>query len=717
MTSARTVWPGRPEPLGATWDGEGTNFAVYSEHATAVELHFFGDPAGGTPTDVIRLRERTGFVWHAYVLGVGPGTLYGYRVHGPFAPERGLRFNPSKLLVDPYARALAGEIRWDHHPFGYPFGHPDEDLVLDTTDSAPGVPKAVVVDPLVGIDPEDRVPRVPWERTVLYEAHVKGLTALHPDVPEELRGTYAGLAHPSVLAHLRKLGVTAVELLPVHAIADEYVLVQRGLRNYWGYSTLAYFAPEPRYAATRDPLGVLAEFRAMVRSLHAAGLEVILDVVYNHTGEGNHLGPTLSLRGFDNPTYYRLVPDAPRYYLDFTGTGNALNVTHPQTLQLIVDSLRYWVTAFGVDGFRFDLAVTLARDGHGFDRGAAFFDILHQDPVLRRVKLIAEPWDVGDGGYRVGEFPVRWAEWNGRYRDNVRRFWRGDPGQLADLATRLLGSSDLYEDDGRGPWASVNFVTCHDGFTLRDLVSYERKHNAANGEDNRDGTDENFSANYGVEGPTDDPAIRALRGRQMRNFLATLLLSQGTPMLLHGDERGRTQAGNNNAYCQDNPLTWVDWGPNDEASALQGFVARLTALRLAHPIFRRRRFFRGRPGRDSADEDALWFHPSGRPMTDDDWADPQARAVALRLSGEAMPEVDERGRPVIDDTFLLIVNAHAEPHVFLLPPAPAPGWRRLLDTEAAEDDPCASVWPGGAAVEVPGRTLWLLVHPCVEGGR
>jgi glycogen operon protein len=704
--AVRRLWPGKPYPLGATWDGYGVNFALYSENATRVELCLFED-AHGPETERIPLPEVTAHVWHGYLPGVRPGQLYGYRVYGPFAPEAGHRFNPHKLLLDPYARAVANEPDWHEPLFGYVPGGPDADLTFDERDSARGASKAVVVNPYFDWD-TDRPPRIPWHRSVIYEVHVKGFTQRHPEIPPELRGTYAGLAHPAAIEHFKKLGITAIELLPVHEFIDDKFLVDRGLRNYWGYSTLGYFAPAGRYSSGRMGEQV-AEFKAMVRELHRAGIEVILDVVYNHTAEGNHLGPTLSFRGIDNTAYYKLVPGQPRYYMDYTGTGNSLNVRNPWVLQLIMDSLRYWVQEMHVDGFRFDLAAALARELHDVDRLAAFFDIIHQDPVISQVKLIAEPWDVGEGGYQVGNFPVLWTEWNGKYRDTVRRFWRGDEWVVSELGYRLTGSSDLYQSDGRRPYASINFVTAHDGFTLHDLVSYNHKHNEANGEDNRDGTDDNLSWNCGVEGPTDDSAVIALRERQKRNFLATLLLSQGVPMILGGDEMGRTQHGNNNAYCQDNEISWFDWELDERRRSLLEFTARLIRLRLGHPVLHRRKFFQGRPLRGSEVKDLTWLRPDGEEMNDADWDSHWLRCLGLRLAGDALDEMDERGEPVTDDTLLILLNAHHEPVPFTLP-ADAAGdrWEVLVDTHAPELEPGARAVAGGAPLELAPRSLVLL---------
>jgi glycogen operon protein len=699
--------PGKPYPLGATWDGRGVNFALFAESATGVELCLFDRRDADTPTETIRLPDVTAHVWHGYLPGLAPGQLYGYRVHGPYEPQAGLRFNPKKLLIDPYATAIAGKVDWSAPVFGYQLGHPDADLSFDEQNDAGGIPKAVVTHPYFDWE-GDRPPRIPWHESIIYEVHVKGFTARHPDVPPEIRGTYAGLASRPAIDYLKKLGITAVELLPVHAFLDERHLVERGLTNYWGYSTIGYFAPEARYSSSGDLGGQVVEFKEMVKALHRAGIEVILDVVYNHTGEGNHLGPTLSFRGIDNRTYYRLVTDQPRYYMDYTGTGNSLNVRHPQTLKLIMDSLRYWVQEMHVDGFRFDLAATLARELHDVDRLSAFFDIIHQDPIISRVKLIAEPWDVGEGGYQVGNFPVLWTEWNGKYRDAVRRYWRGDEFQAAELGWRLTGSSDLYQSDGRRPSASINFITCHDGFTLNDLVSYTEKHNEANGEDNRDGAKENLSANYGVEGPTDDPEIRTVRERQKRNFLATLLLSQGVPMIGGGDEISRTQRGNNNAYCQDNEISWYDWNLNEDQRRLLDFTRRLIALRREHPNFRRRKFFQGRRIRGSDIKDITWFRADGHEMTDEEWENGWTRTFGMRLAGEALDEVDEWGEPVRDDTFLLLLNAHHETVDFVLPDGSASTcWERVLDT-ATTDEPATPVrHDGGETYPLVGRSLAL----------
>jgi isoamylase len=671
--------PGRPNPLGATWDGFGVNFAIYSELAERIELCLFDD-VESAESECLRLPERTTYVWHGYIKGIQPGQLYGYRVYGPYRPEEGLRFNPRKLLLDPYAKALAGQVSWSAPVFPYQLGHPDADLMIDEQDDAAGMQKCVIVNPYFDWE-EDRPLRIPISESVIYEVHVRGFTALHPDVPEGLRGTYAGMASKPVVQYLKSLGITAIELMPVHAFLTDKHLADQGLANYWGYNTTNFFSPEARYSSAGDRGGQVPGFKNMVRTLHREGIEVILDVVYNHTSEGNHMGPLLSFRGIDNPTYYRLMPDQPRYYMDYTGTGNSLNVRHPQVLKLIMDSLRYWIQEMHVDGFRFDLASTLARELHDVDRLSAFFDIIHQDPVISQVKLIAEPWDVGEGGYQVGNFPAGWAEWNGRYRDTVRRYWKSDEGQLSDLAYRLTGSSDLYERDGRRPSASINFVTAHDGFTLDDLVSYNEKHNEQNGEENRDGTNDNHSWNMGVEGPTDDSNILELRHRQMRNFLATLLLSQGVPMILGGDEIGRTQQGNNNAYCQDNEITWFTWKLDPQRLELLDFTRKLIELRRNHPNLHRRKFYQDRKIRGSQERDLLWIRPDGQEMADEEWSQGWVRCLGVRLNGETLGEVDDTGEPITDDTFLLMLNCHHEPMCFYLPePSSAEEWEVIIDT-------------------------------------
>ncbi len=708
------VWPGEPQPLGATWDGEGVNFALYSQHATRVELCLF-DERGRERR--IPFTERSSRVWHAYLPDVRPGQLYGYRIHGDYDPDRGLRFNPNKLLIDPYAKAIDGRIDWSDSVFGYEIGDPRQDLAFSETDSAPHVPKCVVVEGAFTWG-DDRPPQTPWTRTVIYECHVKAMTALHPQVPEELRGTYLGLASDSILDHLLELGVTAVELLPVHHFAVDRRLIELGLTNYWGYNTIGFFAPDPRYASGSRGEQV-TEFKTMVKAFHRVGIEVLLDVVYNHTGEGNHLGPTLSLRGIDNPSYYRLVPGAPRYYQDFTGTGNSLNAGHPRALQLVLDSLRYWVQEMHVDGFRFDLAPTLARDHEEFSGFARFFAMVQQDPVLSRVKLIAEPWDLGPGGYRLGAFPPGWAEWNGRYRDIVRRFWRGDEGQVPELASRLSGSSDIFQGSDRGPYASINFVTCHDGFTLRDLVSYEKKHNHANGEQNRDGADDNWSKNWGHEGPTGVHAIERLRERLMRNFIATLAFSQGVPMLSHGDEIGRTQRGNNNAYCQDNELAWLDWKLDDRARELLAFTRTVLQIRRQNPSFRLRRYFAGNPVGEAGVKDVHWLRPDGRDMTIDDWHRGKNRVLGMLVPGDASDEIDERGRPNFGETLLLVLNAANRARHFVLPKLPERGvWLEIVNTANASNTavpPPHGVGKGGrpvrsGAINAAPHSLVLLCH-------
>jgi glycogen operon protein len=703
------IWPGRTFPLGATADDEGTNFAVYSRHADAVELCLFDPEDPAREVRRVRLPERTGHVWHAYLPGIRPGVLYGYRAHGPYEPESGLRFNPSKLLVDPYARAISGKADLAGPIFGYRPGAPEEDLGRDDRDSAAAMPRSVVVGDHFDWE-GDRRPETPWHRSVIYEVHVKGFTARHPEIPPELRGTYLGFASKPAIDHLVRLGVTAVELLPVHEFVDDPFLHAKGLSNYWGYSTLGYLAPEQRYArASRGEQ--VTEFRELVKALHRAGIEVILDVVYNHTAEGNHLGPTLSLKGLDNPTYYRLVAEAPRFYWDATGCGNSLDTANPWTVKLVMDSLRYWAEEMHVDGFRFDLAVTLARDPELFEEYSRFMTAVHQDPVLERVKLIAEPWDVGPDGYKVGQFPVRWSEWNGKYRDVVRRFWRGDEHLQGEIGYRLTGSADLYERAGRKIFASVNFVTAHDGFTLRDLVSYDRKHNAANLEDDRDGTDENFSWNCGVEGETDDPDVLALRDRQMRNLMATLLVSQGVPMITAGDEIGKTQGWNNNAYCQDNEISWLDWDLDDRRRAFYGFVRRLIRLRAEQPVLQRRRFFRGAQMWDSSLKDLAWFRPDGGEMSEEDWNKPFARSVAFLLGGDTIGTPDERGERIVGDTLLVLLNAWHEPVTYVLPDVEwGREWEILVDTAGATDRKRDLVEARGS-IPVEGRSILILSRP------
>ncbi len=708
---SREVWPGRPFPLGPTWDGQGTNFSLFSEHAERVELCLFD--AQGREERLV-LVERAAHHWHGYVPGVGPGQRYGYRAFGPYEPEEGHRFNPAKLLIDPYAKAIEGSVRWSAAnvlPY-VPDASDTADLEPDDEDDSEAVPKCLVVD--TAFDWEGDVPpRTPWEETVIYETHVKGFTKRHPQVPEELRGTYAGLASDEAIAYLRDLGVTAVELLPIHHIIDESFLADRGLTNYWGYSSIGYLAPHAPYAAVAGETGhQLREFKGMVKALHRAGIEVILDVVYNHTAEGNHLGPMLAFKGVDNAAYYRLVPDMPRFYMDFTGTGNSLNVVHPSVLRLIMDSLRYWVTECHVDGFRFDLASALARELYEVDRLSAFFDVIHQDPVLSQVKLIAEPWDVGPGGYQVGNFPVLWTEWNGIYRDVMRDFWRAQ-ARVGDFAARLAGSSDLYAEDGRSPFASINFITAHDGFTLADLVAYNDKHNEANLEDNRDGTDDNRSWNCGEEGPTDSGAVNELRRRQQRNFLMTLFLSQGVPMLLGGDEIARTQRGNNNAWCQDNDVSWYDWELDEHARVQHAFTRRLIALRRRHPVFRRRHFLHGASSTEFGLPDAWWFRPDGRKMTRRDWEQADGHVVGLFLNGQEFPDRDSRGQAIVDDSFLLLVNAHHEPVEFLLPAARyGARWTVELSSLEAELEPGA--WEVGARERVAAVPHSMLLLRRVE---
>ena len=700
------IWPGKPYPLGATWDGQGVNFAIFSQHATGVELCLFDSPDAPHERERISLREHTDNVWHAYLPGIQPGQAYGYRVYGPYNPEAGHRFSPAKLLVDPYAKAIAGELQYHNAVYGFIVGNLYEDLTLDTRNSAPFVPRSIVIDPAFDWD-GDRPPATPLHKSIIYELHVKGFTNLHPEVPEHLRGTYAGLALPPVIDYLTSLGITAVELLPIHHHIDERFLVDMGKVNYWGYNTLGYFAPDPRFSSSGDQGAQVREFKAMVKALHAAGIEVILDVVYNHTCEAGRLGPTLSFRGIDNLVYYRQQPDSLREYIDYTGCGNSLSMLHPHTLQLIMDSLRYWVTEMHVDGFRFDLAATLARGLHADARLTAFFDMIHQDPILSQVKLIAEPWDIGPGGYQVGSFPVLWAEWNGKYRDAMRRYWKGDYVNTAELAYRLTGSSDLYKHNGRRPYASINFITAHDGFTLRDLVSYNYKHNEANGEENRDGENHNNSWNHGAEGPTDDAGINALRARQQRNILATLLLSQGVPMLLAGDERNRTQRGNNNTYCQDNELNWIDWQLDDAAREMLEFTRKLIRIRSEHPAFRRRKFFQGRSIHGSNIHDIEWYHPDGHELDEREWHDSATRCMGMLLNGTIMDEWDERGNTIYDDVLLLVLNASDMQVAFRLPGEP--GWQLLLDTAQPHADE-AEIEPG-QPYRLTGRSLALLRKP------
>jgi glycogen operon protein len=698
------VWPGKAYPLGASYDGSGTNFALFSEVADKVELCLFD--VSGEETR-IQLPEVDGFVWHAFLPGIEPGQKYGYRVYGPYDPPNGHRCNPNKLLLDPYAKAIDGIFHWDQSLFSYNFG--DEDS-FNGEDSAASMPKSVVINPYFdwGVD---RPPKREYADSVIYEAHIKGLTQTHPGIPEQIRGTYSAIGHPVIIDHLKSLGVTAIELMPVHHFANDSTLIDKGLSNYWGYNTIGFLAPDPKYTSTSTPGGQVQEFKTMVRALHEADIEVILDVVYNHTAEGNHMGPTLSMRGIDNAAYYRTVEGDRRYYMDYTGTGNSLNVRHPHSLQLIMDSLRYWVTDMHVDGFRFDLASTLAREFYDVDRLSSFFELVQQDPTVSQVKLIAEPWDIGPGGYQVGNFPPQWTEWNGKYRDTVRDFWRGESASLGEFAARITGSADLYEHSARRPVASINFVTAHDGFTLRDLVSYNEKHNEANGEDNQDGESTNRSWNCGVEGASDDPEINALRAQQQRNFIATLLLSQGVPMIFHGDELGRSQGGNNNGFCQDDEITWIDWANAD--AELQSFTERVSALRAAHPIFRRRRFFDGLPVRRRGSEgvpDISWFTPDGSEMSEEDWDSGFGKSVAMFLNGRGISGLDSRGQRITDDSFILIFNAHYEQLDFTLPAAEyGTRWQVVLDTlEAAAGDGDKPV-EACAIVPVGGRSLLVLM--------
>ncbi len=707
MTPVRT-WLGYPYPLGATWMGNGVNFAIFSEHATGVELCLFDNIEATEENFRIPVTERTDQIWHVFLPDVGPGQLYGFRVAGPYDPEHGLRFNSSKLLLDPYAKAIAGEVIWADEMFGYAVGGKKEDLAQDFRDDAWGVPKSVVID--TGFDWQgDRRPSVPLHNSVIYEVHLKGFSKLWQEVPEQLRGTYAALGSPVAIDYLKKLGVTAVDLLPVHAHIDDKILVDRGLTNYWGYNTIGFFAPHAQYSSSGQMGAQVSEFKSMVRNLHAAGIEVILDVVYNHTAEGNHLGPTLCFRGIDNLAYYRVDPENPRLYADFTGTGNTFNLLHPHTLQLVMDSLRYWVLEMHVDGFRFDLAVGLTRNHGGFNKLHPFFEIIQQDPILSQVKLIAEPWDVGEGGYQVGNFPAPWSEWNGKYRDAARGFWKGDEGRIGEMGFRLTGSPDLYYQNGRRPSASINFVTSHDGFTLNDLVSYNEKHNELNGDGNNDGDNNNLSWNCGVEGPTDDPQINALRERQRRNFLTTLFLSQGVPMLLGGDEWGRTQKGNNNAYCQDNEISWFDWRHDEKQKQFLEFTRKLIWFREGHPVFRRPKFFPGRRIRGSEIRDVMWFNPGGSEMSDEEWASPFVRCVGMLLSGDTIDVVNLEGEPIRDDTFLLLMNAHYEAIPFVLPGQENLEWQLILDTMdpngfLAEPKKIAS----GDDVDLRGRACCLL---------
>ncbi len=712
MIETLDAQPGLTHPLGATWDGRGVNFAIFSENAERVELCLFDEAAGANEYARLRMTGPVDHVWTIYLPQARPGLMYGYRVHGPYEPHNGLRFNANKLLLDPYAKAVTGGINWSEAMFGYPvLGDDERDLQFNGQDSAAGMPKGVVLEPGFSWG-DDHLLRTPWEKTIIYEAHVRGMTQKFSVIPEHLRGTYAGLAHPATIAYLKNLGITAIELMPIHYFVDDHHLIEQGLTNYWGYNSLGFFAPDPRYAAAKSSGAVINEFKTMVRAYHAAGIEVILDVVYNHTAEGNQLGPTLSFRGIDNQAYYRPVAGNERYYMDYTGTGNSLNMRHPRAIQLLMDSLRYWVQEMHVDGFRFDLASALARELHEVDRLSAFFDIIHQDPILSTVKLIAEPWDVGEGGYQVGNFPVLWTEWNGRYRDCVRRFWRGDSGETGELAYRITGSSDLYAHSGRRPYASINFITAHDGFTLRDLNSYNEKHNDANGEGNRDGTNDNASNNWGVEGETDDPAILALRQKQMRNMISTLFLSQGVPMLLHGDEVARTQAGNNNVYCQDNELSWMPWTDGQLEREMLAWTQRMIAFRHAHPVLARSSFFHGRPIRGTGMRDITWLAAEGGEMTDDHWNNPELRNFGMELAGATTDNQPGGQRAIIDNTLLVLVNAGWENVHFNLPRLPRPGrWVLGFDTAKCDHAEGQRSFPGGTWYDLEARSITVLKRP------
>jgi isoamylase len=703
------IWPGAPHPLGATWDGEGVNFAIFSRHASGVELCLFDSDDPGREIARVPLAERTHDVFHAYLPDVRPGQLYGYRVYGDYAPEQGQRFNPNKLLLDPYAKAIAGNVEWDAALFGYELDHPSEDLTFNARDSAKFMPKSVVVDTAFTWG-DDRPPRVSWANTLIYEAHVKGMTMRHPDVPERLRGTYLGLASDAILDHLLELGITAIELLPVHHALPEHRLHQLGLTNYWGYNTVGFFAPDPRFA-TRSFGQQVTEFKTMVKAFHRVGIEVLLDVVYNHTGEGSRLGPTVCFRGIDNSSYYKLDRERPRHYVDYTGCGNSLNVPNPRALQLMLDSLRYWVNEMHVDGFRFDLAPTLARDPDEFEVMSRFFTTVQQDPVLARVKLIAEPWDIGPGGYRLGGFPPGWAEWNGRYRDAIRKFWKGEEGQVPELASRLSGSSDIFLGSGRGPYASINFVTCHDGMTLHDLVTYERKHNQANGEDNRDGTDANYSSNWGAEGETTAPSISRLRERMVRNMLATVAFSQGVPMISHGDEFGRTQLGNNNAYCQDNEVSWIDWTMDAKKTSMLKFAREVFKLSNQNPVFSRRRYFAGNSVTSDGVKDVSWIRADGAEMGLEDWRSPKLRMLGMLIPGDASDDVDARGRPNKGQTLLLVLNGGSRARHFTVPSMPERGhWREVINTA----HPTHRV-PKSSGINIAPHSLVLLCYELSHG--
>ncbi|GAB3810711.1 glycogen debranching protein GlgX [Pontibacter rugosus] len=705
-------YPGQPYPLGATWDGEGVNFALFSENATAVELCLFDTEDASKETAKIKMTERTHHVWHAYLPAIKPGQLYGYRVHGPFEPHEGHRFNPNKLLLDPYAKAISGTIEWHDSLFGYEMGHKDQDLSFSESDSAPYIPKSVVIDP--SFDWEgDKNPNIPYHKSIIYETHVKGFTKLHPDIPEEIKGTYAALGHPVTVKYLQELGITAIELMPIHQFINDRILMDKGLNNYWGYNTIGFFAPDVRYSSSGTLGEQVIEFKEMVKALHKAGIEVILDVVYNHTAEGNQMGPTLSFKGIDNAAYYRVTEEDKRYYMDYTGTGNTLNANLPNVLRLIMDSLRYWITEMHVDGFRFDLASTLARELHEVNKLSGFFDIIHQDPIISQVKLIAEPWDIGEGGYQVGEFPPGWAEWNGKYRDCIRDYWRGADSMLAEFAERFTGSSDLYKDDYRSPNASINFITAHDGFTLNDLVSYNEKHNEANGEDNNDGESHNRSWNCGEEGETDNAEVLELRQKQKRNMLATLFLSQGVPMLVAGDEISRTQGGNNNAYCQDNEISWLHW--EDADKDLLEFTKRVIRFSREHPVFTRRRWFQGQPIKGEKLKDIAWFLPEGKEMPDENWNHDFAKSLAVYLNGMGLHSKGPKGEQIVDDSFYVIFNAHYEALTYKLPPKKYGNeWVKVLDTAEGGFDEDNKKYRASETLEVGARSIVLLQHPRSE---
>lgn len=701
------TYPGSPYPLGATWDGKGVNFALFSGNATMVELCLFKNHFDKSEVATIKITERSNQVWHVYVPNLKPGQLYGYRVHGPFEPQNGHRFNPSKLLIDPYAKAIAGKIEWNDALFGYDIHHSDKDLIISETDSAPYLPKCVVVDSTFNWEGDQQL-RIPYHRSIIYETHVRGFTMMHPEIPEEIRGTYSAISHPVTIGYLQKLGITAIELMPVHHFIADRHLIEKGLTNYWGYNTIGYFAPEVRYSSKGVFGEQVTEFKQMVKDLHRAGIEVILDVVYNHTAEGNELGPTLSFRGIDNHSYYRLNQEDKRFYFDYTGTGNTLNANLPNVLRLMMDSLRYWIVDMHVDGFRFDLASTLARELHEVDKLSAFFDIIYQDPVISQVKLIAEPWDIGEGGYQVGQFPPGWAEWNGKYRDCIRDYWRGADSMLGEFAQRFTGSPDLYQDNDRHPTASINFITAHDGFTLNDLVSYNEKHNEANGEDNNDGESHNRSWNCGEEGVTENEEVLKLRQQQKRNFLTTLFLSQGVPMLLAGDEFGRTQQGNNNAYCQDNEISWVNWEAAD--NDLLEFAQQLIKLRKEHQVFCRRRWFQGQPIKGVGVEDIGWFQPDGTELTEEHWNTGFAKSLGVYLNGKGIHPVGYQGEQVIDDSFYVIFNAHHEAIDYTLPPAKyGKSWKTALTT-AVDDSSTEKKYEAGSTVNVAGRSIMVLQH-------